>query len=104
MPDGGGAKYPVGENVEAGLPNITGDALFRDCTADNRDTLMQAHDAFYTKKTLWEGRHGSLTIETNEDPYYNYLYMDASRCSSIYGASDTVQPPAYTVYVYKRIA
>ena len=34
----------------------------------------------------------------------NFLRFDASRSSSIYGNSDTVQPPARIVNVWKRVS
>lgn len=100
MPDGGGAKHPVGENVEAGLPNITG----------KFGAVIPYNHANHASGAIY-----GTTIETNTDDaastparlpskiMYGFGF-DASRSNSIYGASDTVQPPAYTVYVYKRIA
>ena len=37
---GGGAKYNVEENVEAGQQNITVNENFRDCTADFGKVVM----------------------------------------------------------------
>jgi hypothetical protein len=31
------------------------------------------------------------------------MYFDASRSNAIYGKSNTVQPPAYTVYYIMRV-
>ena len=35
--------------------------------------------------------------------YHGFLF-DASACNDIYGASETVQPPAYTVYYIIKIS
>lgn len=40
----------------------------------------------------------------NQDRNDGALAFDASRCSSIYGNSDTVQPPAMTVRYYIKAA
>ena len=101
---GGGGKYSVDETVEAGLPNITGsfyDIVFQ---PNLNDGNWFVEGAFYNKKNTSNSR-----VYANDEVLKAYkggdgTGFDASRCSSIYGASDTVQPPAYTVYVYKRIA
>ena len=78
-----GADTGVGAYVEAGLPNITGQfgrddrqaqivsGAFEAVTGSSRDTTAEGGD----------GR--SLAFD-----------FDASRCSPIYGNSETVQPPA----------
>lgn len=75
--------------IEAGLPNITGYAGLTKNGGMN--------GAFY------EGNQGRSagkgdTFSTSE------CYLDASRSSSIYGRSSTVQPPAYVVNVWRRTA
>lgn len=75
--------------IEAGLPNITGYAGLTKNGGMN--------GAFY------EGNQGRAagkgdTFSTSE------CYFDASRSSSIYGRSSTVQPAAYVVNVWRRTA
>lgn len=75
--------------IEAGLPNITGYAGLTKNGGMN--------GAFY------EGNQGRSagkgdTFSTSE------CYFNASRSSSIYGNSTTVQPPAYVVNVWRRTA
>ena len=79
----------AGETVEAGLPNITG--TFGVCGVGYTPT-----GAFqYLKK-------GSALSNSGEDD--NIYDFNASRSSSIYGKSSTVQPPAYLVNIWKRTA
>ena len=77
-----------GETVEAGLPNITG------TTANGKGAGMSG--AFYST-----GKTCSGDADSGADTVAGF---DASRCSSIYGKSDTVQPPAYLVNIWKRTA
>lgn len=69
--------------LEAGLPNITGKfvAVFRGNPVSG--AFSNLGSGGHTKaKTDWDGQN---------------ILFDASRCSSIYGRSSTVQPPAVTV-------
>lgn len=66
---------------EAGLPNITGD--FRTTIEE----MSVAHGSFYIVSQSGNGTQGG----GGTDVYYG---IDASRSSSIYGNSTTVQPPA----------
>lgn len=69
--------------LEAGLPNITGNfvAVFRGNPVSG--AFSDLGSGGHTKaKTDWDGQN---------------IFFDASRCSSIYGRSSTVQPPAVTV-------
>lgn len=71
--------------IEAGLPNITGfvGAIGLGGSAQG--------GAFY-----YHSRGGPLSNSGEAD--YNAGF-DASRCSSIYGKSTTVQPPSQTVHI-----
>ena len=75
--------------IEAGLPNITG-------YIGRVDGGASANGVFYAN-----GKAGNLENKTGEpDPK---VYMDASRpTGSLYGKSNTVQPPAIKVRVYTR--
>ena len=74
--------------LEAGLPNIIASfGCYRGFGRDGHSTS----GAFYTSGRAEMG--SSLSNWYNE----NQLNFDASRCSSIYGRSSTVQPPAVTV-------
>lgn len=71
----------------AGLPDIVGDA-------DVTFSGTNVGGAFYLNGVLdnWNG--------TSQGGNRNYLDFDASRSNSIYGNSDTVQPPALTMRYY----
>lgn len=84
-----GIRTSVGDDIEAGLPNITG-TMTSSGWKLGRPTLT---GAFYKKDTGGD-RPGYDTGEGSD------WYFDASRSSSIYGNSTTVQPPATQMYLY----
>lgn len=79
--------------IEAGLPNITGNAtgFGSGQTHTYSDALFQSGDA-------------SGTFEKGSGGHHFDLGFDASKSNSIYGSSTTVQPPAYVVNVWRRTA
>lgn len=85
----GGNGTNGGTTIAAGLPNITG-------TVDTGTGHGNSSGAFYQSRSY-----------TYAGAYANTNYVstfDASRSSSIYGNSTTVQPPAYRVNVWCRTA
>ncbi len=93
VPMGAGDGHEGGETVEAGLPNITGQAtgLYGEIgEAGMSGALLYYSGRSKGTNTGWEsGRQ---------------LRFDASVSNSIYGASDTVQPPAYYFYFWRRVS
>lgn len=88
----------IGNITEAGLPNITGKAdNFR--SGNGADTSFSGA-LTYTYTTEWPSSNSKVTDRT----YYGGIKFDASRSSSIYGNSDTVQPQTVKVYYYIVIA
>lgn len=85
----------AGKLIEAGLPNITGSV------GENDGTLRRGLSGDFTgsfKRGVGNSRYsGSFSGQTGY-----VLEFDASRCSPIYGNSNTVQPPAYTVFAWLR--
>ena len=83
----------------AGLPNITGTVWTRAWSVDNGGILSSPTGAFGTQATSSTGTGiapGGANLKGNS------LDIDASRSSSIYGNSSTVQPPSVTMrYVIK---
>ncbi len=73
--------------IEAGLPNITGGFTME-------HNAVQTKGAFYNGATV-SGKQGSSGGDT--DAWFNF---DASRSSSIYGKSDTVQVPSSLKLLY----
>lgn len=85
----------IGDNIAAGLPNITGTLVYNGWT-----------DTAYGKAPVTElgALYSDLAQNTsakNSDGFSNGvsggLKFDASRSSNIYGNSDTVQPPSSLV-------
>ena len=99
-----GASYAhaAGTTVEAGLPNITGS--LSEANADSSPfrgskASLKSSGAlkFVEINTSWGGYR--------DDSGSTYdVYFDASRSNSIYGRSATVQPAAYYVHIWRRVA
>ena len=77
----------AGTYYEAGLPNITG--YF---PADTRDMAQGNYGGVFSQTYLNAQANG----ENGNSKTYKYT-LDASKASNVYGASETVQPPAITV-------
>lgn len=99
---GAGTGYTAGSTVEAGLPNITGS--LREANADSSPfrgskASLKSSGAlkFVEINTSWGGYSGASGSTYD-------VYFDASRSNSIYGRSYTVQPAAYYVHIWKRVA
>lgn len=92
-------SHKAGTTVEAGLPNITGEATFlqTDGTDQNKYPDLGCF-SWYNYKYSWK------TSVINDGPAKRDLLFNASRSNSIYGNSDTVQPPARIVNVWKRVS
>lgn len=87
-----GANGNLGTMKEAGLPNITGNF-----SAQTAETWQTKNGAFYHN-----GENSHCDSGTSGNTYPNGFAFNASRSSSIYGKSKTVQPPAMCVnYVIK---
>lgn len=103
---GASDTHPAGTTVEAGLPNITGEfvAALRD--GFNSDAKKKIIGAFYDNGNTENDTNynsiggGDVGIPSGIAPFG----FDASRSNPIYGASDTVQPPAYCLYIWRRVA
>ena len=94
---GASSSHAAGTTVNAGLPNITGTA--------NGGVLSvstpQSNGAFGA--THYDSSLSYLSGDVRRLSTYNRTF-DASRSNPIYGASDTVQPAAYYVYIWHRVA
>lgn len=85
--------YSVGENVDPGLPNITGSYRPEWVWTGN-----QTYDGAFT-----ESKTGKFATGNGGASGHGGFDFDASKSNSIYGASDTVQPAAHIVIYWKRI-
>lgn len=102
---GASDTHPAGTKLEAGLPNITGKfvAALRDGFTNNSHTRITG--AFYENgTTTGEDSYNSISTSVGIPSGGAPFGFDASRSNSIYGASDTVQPPAYCLYLWRRVA
>lgn len=101
---GASSSHAAGTTVEAGLPNITGSVvpklenIFNSFISESGATMT---GAFYNTGVFssYGGADASVTNSVPKD-----LYFDASRSNSIYGRSATVQPAAYYVHIWRRVA
>ena len=89
----GVGAYILNTYVSPGLPNIWG-------TINNTPT-DGAYDAF--SRTPTNIAEVGMIADKDHTALNSSISFDASRCNSIYGASWTVQPPAYTVYYIIRL-
>lgn len=87
---GSNDDHAAGTTIAAGLPNITGQFRRVSDLGDNG-----ASGAFYTGTLYEDAATGSGDDQAQ-------IRFDASRSSSIYSNSTTVQPPAYVVNVWRR--
>ena len=92
---GASSGHSAGTTINAGLPNITGS-----CNAIKKSGTAQVVEGAFTATNAASGGTYSGSASSREFT----LNIDASQSSSIYGASDTVQPPAYVVNIWERTA
>lgn len=93
----GGDGTNANTTIAAGLPNITGNF--------GSGCLMIDWQGSTTGGALYRGESGGGQNSGGTDGSTNAsINFDASRSNSIYGASSTVQPPAYRVNVWVRTA
>lgn len=96
---GASGSHKAGSTVEAGLPNITGQIAY------NSSHGLVSSNSAVSSGCVFPGasiRNGALT--GNNTAQTRDLAIDASRSSAVYGRSDTVQPAAYYVYIWLRVA
>lgn len=95
--------HKAGTTVEAGLPDIVG-YIKLELPGGGSPMSSAGIEALYTnysaKRISGYTMDGSYVTRSAD----NFLHFDASRSSSIYGNSDTVQPPARVVNVWKRVS
>lgn len=102
-------SHAAGSTIEAGLPNITGDAGGCEWTETSSDWNGTQFGAFYISRGGQGEDNGEvLTVHSWEDSLPGVrrrnINLDASRCSSVYGKSTTVTPPSYVVHFWQRVA
>ena len=98
---GASSSHAAGTTAEAGLPNITGQvpSIRHIGGGDGRWPISGAF--------AWtDTRPDSGNYETGSSQFFSFYQADfnASRSSAVYGRSNTVQPAAYYVYIWHRVA
>ena len=99
-----GASYAhaAGTTVEAGLPNITGSLIETEAESSpfrgSKASLSKSGALKFTEVNTDWGGYSSLSGSA-----YN-IKFDASLSNPIYGRSATVQPAAYYVHIWRRVA
>ena len=89
-----------GTKKTAGLPNITG-AYFNRLLQNQYDNIITPSGAFDSSRETY-GANAGQAVQSGTTTYAQKVTFDASRSSSIYGNSTTVQPPAVTMrYIIK---
>ena len=90
---GASRTHAAGTTVEAGLPNITGSFVAN--VRNGRNAVSGAFTA--------SDRTGATGADNSDAGIYTYS-LDASKSNAIYGRSSTVQPAAYYVHIWHRVA
>lgn len=94
----GGNGSNANNSISAGLPNITG-------SLTNQHVRSFISGSYTNDSALYRGgNQNGYTGNYYESTAGQGLYFDASRSNSIYGNSNTVQPPAYVANIWRRIS
>lgn len=91
---GASSTHAAGTTVKAGLPNITG-------------TLSDVMGSFYAYPSgsgAFSVKGIGSSLENGSSGNYGNISFDASKSNAIYGRSSTVQPAAYYVHIWHRVA
>jgi hypothetical protein len=97
---GADSGHAAGTTIEAGLPNITGAYRPNVNVSAFREVAIATGAFKHSDDTGLEYGAGFTTAGTS----YASLLLDASQSNAIYGNSNTVQPPAYVVNIWRRTA
>lgn len=101
---GASRSHAAGTTVKAGLPNIAG-------SLSETSNNGKASPFRGNKNAI--SSIGALAVTEVSSPFCGFvgyegsvydISFDASRSNSIYGSSDTVQPAAYYVHIWRRVA
>lgn len=93
---GASDTHPAGTKLEAGLPTLWGQlnaVLF--------SGVSNSDNGGFFKLSYSGHKFASVAQGTDYDLWESNI---AARSISVYGRSDTVQPPAYSMYIWRRVA
>ena len=101
---GASRSHAAGTTVKAGLPNIAGSLS---------ETSNNGKSSPFRGNKNAISSIGALAVTEASSPFCGFagyegsvydISFDASRSNSIYGSSNTVQPAAYYVHIWRRVA
>lgn len=90
---GASSTHAAGTTAEAGLPNISGTiaSVYKDSRSPSGP---------FSRKSLGSGGDYGNSSDFKD----SLVTFDASKANAVYGKSTTVQPAAYYVYMWRRVA
>lgn len=91
---GASSTHAAGTTVKAGLPNITG----------TLSDVMGSVYAYPSGSGAFSVKGIGMSLENGSSGNYGNISFDASKSNAIYGRSSTVQPAAYYVHIWHRVA
>lgn len=101
---GASSLHPAGTKLEAGLPNIIGSFALVSSGVDGGWLAFAESSisgAFYGDNP---GNGAYAAAAGVAEKSMVSAKFSAARSNSIYGNSTTVQPPAYCIYIWRRVA
>lgn len=90
---GASRSHAAGTTVKAGLPNITGSFV--------ANVYYMSHEV---SGAFTAGDRITSTGANNGNANVYKFSLDASKSNAVYGRSSTVQPAAYYVHIWRRVA
>lgn len=102
---GASDTHPAGTTVEAGLSNITGSFCARPHMTGSKSSggsITNGDGKLFTHSIQGSDYLDNSMTESGRSYKDDVMFFDASRSNPIYGASTTVQPPAYFTYTWLR--
>lgn len=98
---GASSTHAAGTTVEAGLPNITGQLPGLKNIGYGSDSFPISGAFAWTTTESTSGNYD----DGDDSPLRLYqAAFDASKSNTVYGSSTTVQPAAYYVHIWRRVA
>jgi hypothetical protein len=104
---GASDTHLAGTTVEAGLPNIKGSFEARPHMSGNEfvgGSITGGDGKLFAHSIQTSNNINNSMTETGNVYKSDVVFFNASASNSIYGASTTVQPPAYFTYTWLRTA
>lgn len=102
---GASDTHLAGTTVEAGLPNIKGSFEARPHMSGNKfagGSITGGDGKLFAHSIQTSNNINNSMTETGNAYKSDVVFFNASASNSIYGASNTVQPPAYFTYTWLR--